>query len=379
MKHIPFFQNLDAVERVAPELEARLPAMLAQQALVNGDQVRALESALRDYTGAAHAVAVGNATDALVIALRAIGVGPGDDVIVPCYSFFASVSSILHVGATPVFVDIERGSYALDATMIAKRVTSRTKAIMPVHLFRRMADMDAVRAVARQHGLAIVEDSAEGIGMRHGGVHAGLLAEIGVLSFFPTKTLGALGDAGMVLTNDAAVAARARCIADNGRDPQGIAQHAGLNSRMDDLQALWLQLQLQHLEADIERRARCVARYDAGLARAGDMVTRPRLVPRSSAQRGVDYVYLIESAHRDALVQHLSAKGIDTEIYYPLPLHLQPACSHLGYRRGDFPVAEAASLRALALPLYPGLSDAAIDTVCDAIAQFADARLGEIA
>ncbi|HET9644168.1 MAG TPA: DegT/DnrJ/EryC1/StrS family aminotransferase [Burkholderiaceae bacterium] len=377
MTSIPFFDNRRAVERVIPGLEAQLPSMLAQSTLVNGEQVRALEAALRDYTAGAHAVAVGNATDALVIALRAIGIGPGDEVIVPCYSFFASVSCILHVGAVPVFVDIEPDTYSLDVSRIEACITSRTRAIMPVHLFRQMADMDAVLAIARRHGLFVIEDSAEGIGMRHNGRHAGLLGHVGVLSFFPTKTLGALGDAGLVLTDDPVIAERARFIADNGRDAQGMAQLPGMNSRMDDLQALYLRLQLEHLEDDIARRARCVALYDDGLAAVGSVIRSPRVARRESAQRVVDYVYLIETEARDALARHLARCDIGTETYYPLPLHLQPACRHLGHCEGDFPVAEAASRRALALPLYPELTDEAIANVCARIHEHVRSRLGE--
>ena len=366
---VPFFDNRRALERIVPALESELPLLMAQPTLVGGAQVRRLEAEICTYTGARFAVATGNATDSLTISLMALGIGPGDEVIVPCYSFFASVSSILHVGATPVFVDIEPDSYALDATLIESRITPRTRAIMPVHLFRQMADMDAVLALARRHGLHVVEDSAEGIGMRHGEVHAGLLGDIGVLSFFPTKTLGALGDAGMILTQDAGLAERAREVADNGRDASGLAQRAGFNSRMDDLQALYLRLQLAHLEADIDVRARCAQRYGQQLASL-PAVRAPSVVHRPTAQRVVDYVYLIESDRRDDLAHHLAQHGVGTETYYPLPLHLQPACAHLGGQPGDFPVAEAASRRALGLPMHADLAEADIDQVCRLIADF---------
>ena len=378
MMKVPFFDNRRTLERIVPALESELPALLAQPALVDGAQVRQLEAEICAYTGARFAVSTGNATDSLIISLMALDVGPGDEVIVPCYSFFASVSSILHVGATPVFVDIEPDSYSLDTALIEQRITARTRALMPVHLFRQMADMDAVLALARRHGLQVVEDSAEGIGMRHGGVHAGLLGDIGVLSFFPTKTLGALGDAGMILTQDAALAERARQIADNGRDASGLAQRAGFNSRMDDLQALYLRLQLPHLEADIRWRAQCAQFYEGRLAPLAG-VQPPRIRQRATSQRVVDYVYLIQTGRRDELERHLAEQGVGTEVYYPMPLHLQPACKHLGGRLGDFPVAEAASRRALGLPMHADLTEADIEQVCRLIIEFNRIHQGQAA
>ena len=378
MMKVPFFDNRRTLERIVPALESELPALLAQPTLVDGAQVRQLEAEIRACTGARFAVSTGNATDSLIISLMALGIGPGDEVIVPCYSFFASVSSILHVGATPVFVDIEPDSYSLDTALIEERITVRTRAIMPVHLFRQMAPMDAVLALARRHGLQVVEDSAEGIGMRHGGVHAGLLGDIGVLSFFPTKTLGALGDAGMILTQDAMLAERARQIADNGRDTSGLAQRAGFNSRMDDLQALYLRLQLPYLESDIRWRAQCAQLYESRLAPLAG-VQPPRIRRRATAQRVVDYVYLIQTGQRDELERHLAEQGVGTEVYYPMPLHLQPACKHLGGRPGDFPVAEAASRRALGLPMHADLTEADIEQVCRLIIEFNRIHQGQAA
>lgn len=368
--NVPFFDTQSTVAALMPALEVEAGLMMQQPTLVNGAQVRRLEQAICDLTGARHAIATGNATDALIIILMAAGIGPGDEVIVPCYSFFASLSCVLHVGATPVFVDIEADSYAIDARAIEARISARTRAIMPVHLFRQMADMSAILALAERHGLLVLEDSAEGIGMRYDGRHAGLLGALGVLSFFPTKTLGALGDAGMILTDDADYAARARQIADNGRDASGIAQRLGFNSRMDDLQALYLRLRLPKLAQEIAWRAHCVARYEAQLSALAPQVTLARVLTRPAPQTSVDYAFLIEAEQRDALASYLAGRGIGTEVYYPRPLHLQPCCRHLGYHAGDFPVAERASQRALGLPLYADLSDAAVMQVCTAIADF---------
>lgn len=367
---VPFFQIKQSFSRALPLLEQGLADLHSQSGWVNDRQVRALEQSLAQYTGATHAIATGNATDSLVICLLALGIGPGDEVIVPCYSFFASVSCVLQVGATPVFVDIEADSYAIDCTRIEACITPRSKAIMPVHLFRQMADMQALTALARRHGLHLVEDSAEAIGMHWNGVHAGLLGDLGVLSFFPTKTLGALGDAGLILTHSDELAQRVRQILDNGRDSHGIAQGHGFNSRMDDLQALWLRARLPQLEADIARRARLCEVYDQGLRPLAGRVKVPVIKPRSVEQRCVDYVYLIEAQDRDQLAAHLAEQGIGTESYYPLPLHLQPVCAPLGYRAGSFPVAERAAALALGLPLYADLSEADAQRVCQAICTF---------
>lgn len=367
---VPFFAMNQSFSSTLPLIEESLDAFVDQASWVNDKQVRLLEQAIEAYTGAPFAIATGNATDSLIISLLALGIGPDDEVIVPCYSFFASLSCVLHVGATPVFVDIEPGSYGLDCAHVEACITPRTKAIMPVHLFRQMVDMQALKAIAQRHRLLLIEDSAEGIGMRWDGEHAGLIGDIGVLSFFPTKTLGALGDAGMILTRDPLLASRARQIMDNGRDAAGLAQRLGYNSRMDDLQALWLRARMLELEPDIARRAVHCALYDKYLEPLTQWVQRPVTLVRNCPQRTVDYVYLIEVPLRDALAAFLAARHIGTEAYYPLPLHLQPVCEHLGYQAGDLPVAERASTRALGLPLYPDLTPAAIGRVCEAIGEF---------
>lgn len=367
---VPFLDNRRLVERTLPALSDELDAMLCQDTWVNGAQVRCFEKAICDYTGARFAIATGNASDSLILALKALDIGPGDEVIVPCYSFFASLSSILHVGATPVFVDIEPYSYSLNVSAVEEKITPRTRALMPVHLFRQMADMQALCEIANRHHLAILEDSAEGIGMREAGIHAGLHGDIGVLSFFPTKTLGALGDAGMIITNHPELAERARRLADNGRDAQGLAQLRGMNSRMDDLQALCLRLRLEILDEDIKRRAQRAAQYEHLLKPLSPTVEAPRIVFRLRKQEVVDYVYLIECDDRDGLAAWLDRNGIDNQTYYPLPLHLQPVCRDFGYRAGDFPHAESSAKRALGLPMFADLSEAAIDHICRTIADF---------
>ncbi|WP_258881660.1 DegT/DnrJ/EryC1/StrS aminotransferase family protein [Paenibacillus sp. sptzw28] len=337
----------------------------------NGPAVKELEAALEIFTGAKHCIAVGNATDALIIMLRAAGIGPGDEVIVPCYSFFATASCVDHVGARPVFSDIDPVTYSLNATDIEAKITKRTKAIMPVHLFTQLADMAAIREIADRHSLMVLEDSAEAISMFCEGKHAGLLGDAGVISFFPTKTLGAIGDGGLVLTNDGHIAAQARRLRIHGQDEHTPYIHhmAGYNSRMDDIQAAVLLVRFGFLQQEIARRAHLAACYDRGLSDLSQVRT-PTIRERADAANSVYYVYLIEAERRDDLAAYLTRQGIGTEIYYPYPLHTQPCFAHLGYRPGDMPHAERAAERAIGLPMYPDLTEDQVDEVCRWIHQF---------
>nr|WP_238598548.1 DegT/DnrJ/EryC1/StrS family aminotransferase [Saccharothrix sp. ALI-22-I] len=344
----------------------------------HGRKVLELESALAAYTGAAHVVGVNSGTDALVLLLRACGLSPGDEVVVPAFSFIASASSVVLAGGRPVFADIEPDGYGLDPGSVAAVAGSRTRFVMPVHLFHHVADLTGLVEVARRLDLTVVEDSAEAIGMRYDGVHAGLLGAGGVLSFFPTKTLGALGDAGAVITNDPDVAETVSALRHHGRFGRtidnfpGIATSTsvvGVNSKMDDVQAAVLLAKLGRLEADIRRRAVLAKRYAEGLADVPGLKL-PSVLPRRRSVRGVFYVYVVEVDRRDELAAHLADSGVGTETYYPLPLHLQPCFEHLGHRPGDFPNAEAACRRTLALPLYPDLPLGDVDHVCDVIRSF---------
>ncbi|MFD5896966.1 DegT/DnrJ/EryC1/StrS family aminotransferase [Streptomyces sp. NPDC060366] len=389
---VPFFTQAESFERLWPRLSAYLDEVCESGTYSNGPKTAELEAALRDYTGARHAIAVGNGTDALVLLLRAAGIGPGDEVIVPAFSFFASASSVALVGAVPVFADVDPLTYNIDPAALEALITPRTKAVMPVHLFCQPADMTAVLAVAERHGLLVLEDSAEGIGMRLNGRHTGLIGAGGVLSFFPTKTLGALGDAGMVLTDDDALAGAVQRLRDHGRPalpppaaasggkpaaaPAARAEYArqgelaGTNSKMDELQAAALLTKLTTLDDDIRRRAVLADAYTRRLRGIPGVRGLPAVVERGEPVDPVFYVYLIETDRRDALVSHLAAAGIGTETYYPLPLHLQPCFAHLGHQEGDFPHAEAASHRTVALPLYPELTLAQLGRVCDAVRSF---------
>ncbi|WP_372452241.1 DegT/DnrJ/EryC1/StrS family aminotransferase [Saccharothrix obliqua] len=342
----------------------------------HGHKVAELERALADYTGARHVVGVNSGTDALVLLLRAAGLRPGDEVVVPAFSFIATASSVVLAGGRPVFADIEPTGYGISPGSVAAVAGPRTRFVMPAHLFWHTADMTALHAVARDRGLTVVEDSAESIGVHHDGVHAGRLGVGGVLSFFPTKTLGALGDAGAVLTDDPDIAEAVGALRHHGRFGRtldhfpGIATATGapgVNSKMDDIQAAVLLAKLGRLDEDIDRRAALAARYTERLAGVPGVRRLPSVRP---GVRGVFYVYVIEVERRDELVAHLAARGIGTETYYPTPLHLQPCFAGHGHRSGDFPNAEAACRRTVALPLYPDLPEAGVDAVCAAVEGF---------
>ncbi|WP_443217733.1 DegT/DnrJ/EryC1/StrS family aminotransferase [Saccharothrix sp. CCNWYY140] len=342
----------------------------------HGGKVAELERALADYTGARHVVGVGSGTDALVLLLRACGLRPGDEVVVPAFSFIATASSVVLAGGRPVFADVEPDGYGLSAASVAAVAGPRTRFVMPVHLFHHPADMAAISAL----GLTVVEDSAEAIGMRHGGTHAGLLGAGGVLSFFPTKTLGAIGDAGAVLTDDPAIAETVGALRHHGRFGHTLDNFpaintttgvVGQNSKMDDLQAAVLLAKLGRLEADVRRRAELAARYTERLTGVPGVRKLPAARP---GVRGVFYVYVVEVDRRDELAAHLAARGVETEVYYPTPLHLQPCFADLGHAPGDFPHAEAACRHALALPLYPDLPITAVDRVCAEITDFLTGR-----
>ncbi|MFE9500389.1 DegT/DnrJ/EryC1/StrS family aminotransferase [Streptomyces collinus] len=373
-----FFDARRSFESEWPDIEKHLDEIFAYGKYSHGHKTLELEKAVRQFTGAAFAVGVNSGTDALILLLRAAGIKSGDEVVVPCYSFFATASAVHHTGATPVFVDIDAASYAMQPDLTRQAVTNATKAIMPVHLFSQMADMGALAEVASDTNVPLIEDSAESIGMFYGGVHAGLHGIGGVLSFFPTKTLGALGDAGMVITNNQLIADRCALMRHHGRmgvtagKISGISNAAalsGTNSKMDEVQAAVLLARLPRLSRAIARRAELVRQFDAQLADI-EQVRTPRIAPRPVSSGPVWYVYLIEAENRDLLASHLAAVGVGTEIYYPRPLHLQPAFAHLGYRYGDFPVAERAAQRVLALPLYPDLTSGQVSHVCDSIREF---------
>lgn len=376
---VPFFTQAETFAALWPEVDRHLAEVFDDGKFSHGVKVAELERALASYTGARHVIGVNSGTDALVLLLCAAGLRAGDEVVVPAFSFVASASSVVLAGGRPVFADIDPLTYSLDPASVERVLTPRCRFLMPVHLFCQLADVARLGELARLHGLTVVEDSAEAIGMRRDGVHAGLFGAGGVLSFFPTKTLGAIGDAGAVLTDDDAIAATADALRHHGRFGRTIADFTtintssgipGFNSKMDDLQAAVLLAKLTRLDADIARRAELADAYGSRLAGLPGVLRLPTVVDRGAKADPVFYVYLVEVEDRDRLAAHLAAHGVETETYYPRPLHLQPCFAELGHRPGDFPHAEAACARTLALPLYPELTLAAVDRVCDLIQDF---------
>jgi UDP-2-acetamido-2-deoxy-ribo-hexuluronate aminotransferase len=373
---IPFFSGARDISANWARYERRLRPVVQRGVFTAGPAVEALERALCEATGAAAVVATGSGTDALILMLSAAGIGPGDEVIVPAYTFFATASAVIHVGAEPVLVDIVPGSYGIDVDRAAEALSPRTRAIMPVHLFTQMCDIARVAAFAQEHELELLEDSAEAIGMWADGRHAGLWGRAGALSFFPTKTLGALGDAGAVLTRDLRMARRIRRLGRHGQAPDREYVHLerGFNSRCDELQAAIVHARLECLKETIEKRAALAAAYDEGLADLAPRVATPWMAPARAPSNPVYYVYLIEADRRDELARFLAGHGVGTEAYYPRPLSAQPALACRRGARWPVPVATAASRRALALPLYPDLAPAAVDRVCELIHDFYRSR-----
>ena len=376
---IPFFDQSESFRRLWPEIEGNCVRVMDDGKFSHGSMVAEFEREMERYTGARHVVGVNSGTDALVLLLRAAGLRPGDEVIVPAYTFVATATAVVHAGGVPVFADIEDHGYGVSPDAVADAVTARTRMVMPVHLFDRLADMEGVGRVARAHGLTVVEDSAEAIGMRLHDTHAGLLGAGGVLSFFPAKTLGAVGDAGALLTDDGAIAETARMLRHHGRSGHTLAAFPGIsnptvvtggNSKMDDLQAAVLLAKLTRLDADIRRRTVLSRRYDDRLRGLPGVRAVPGDAATRSGEERVVYVHLVEVDDRDGLVAHLDAAGIGTEVYYPRPLHLQPCFAHLGYRPGALPRAEAVCRSAVALPLYADLSEERVDRVCDEVERF---------
>ena len=348
---------LDAVTRVCDS-----------QRFIGGPEVEGLERELCQSLGYPHAIGMSSGTDAVLAALMALDVGAGDEVITPTYSFFATAGCVVRVGATPVLVDIDPDTFNIDAGAAVAAITPRTKAIIPVHLFGQCADMAPMVDAARARGIFVIEDAAQAIGCEYRGRPAGTWGEIGCFSFFPSKNLGAFGDAGFVSTTDGALARKLKLIRTHGMDPKYYHHLVGANFRIDALQAAVLRVKLPHLAAWSERRRANAARYRALFAAAGvGEVTLPVEAPERTH---IYNQFVIRVPERDRLRAHLDAAGIGTEVYYPVPFHLQRCFADLGYNAGAFPVAEAAASSSLALPIYPELAHEQQTAVVDAIRAF---------
>ncbi|HUG91300.1 MAG TPA: DegT/DnrJ/EryC1/StrS family aminotransferase [Planctomycetaceae bacterium] len=336
-------------------IDAAVLEVLESQEFILGPKVAACEAAVAEYSGCPYGVGVSSGTDALLIALMAENIGPGDEVITTPYSFFATAGCISRVGATPVFVDIQPDTFNIDPARIEGALTPRTRAILPVHLFGQMADMTAIMDIADRHGLVVIEDAAQAIGAEHAGRRAGSIGHYGCFSFFPAKNLGAAGDAGMVVTNDPDRAERLRVLRSHGSRPKYVHHMIGGNFRLDAIQAAILLVKLRHLEEWTAARQRIARTYDAAFAQAGLPQRGSITVPRATSGRHVFNQYVVRTPDRDELRAALADAQIQTAVYYPAGLHEQACFRDLGYRAGTFPVAEAAARESLALPVFAEL------------------------
>jgi dTDP-4-amino-4,6-dideoxygalactose transaminase len=363
--NVPFLNLTAQYASLKSELGPAVEQTLASGHYVLGPNVAAFEQEIAALTGTRFGIGVNSGSDALTLALRALEIGPGDEVITTPFTYIAPAESIHQMGARIVFADIHPRTFNLDPAEVTRRLTPRTRAIIPVHLFGQAAQLDDFLSLARRGNLAVVEDCAQAIGATYRGQAVGGFGQMGCFSFYPTKNLGADGDGGMVVTNDEGLARKLRMLRVHGIERRYYHDLHGYNSRLDELQAAILRVKLRHLAGWNERRARIAARYTAGLA--GLPVETPTVC---ALNRHVYHVYAILTDKRDELLEHLGQRGVSSIIYYPRPLHLQKVYQELGYREGDFPVAEAVSQRILPLPMYPELTDEQVDYVIRAIREF---------
>ena len=367
---VPLLDLVTQYNTIREEIEPALRAVIERQGFVMGPEIPALEEALAGLMGLKRGIACASGTDALLLPLRALDLAPGDEVIAPAFTFFATAGAIHNAGGRPVFVDIEPGTLNVSATAIEAAITPRTRAIVVVHLFGQMAAIEAIAAIAARHGLAVIEDGAQSVGARrkiNGEWRTpGQLGTVATLSFFPTKNLGAWGDGGMILTDDIPLADRLARLRLHGGAKQYHHDEVGYNTRLDSLQAAVLLVKLRHLMQWNDAR-RANAAYYAEALESIPQVTPPVVDP---ANEHIWHQYTIEAERRDELMAHLKASGIGCAVYYPLPLHLQPCFAELGYRLGDLPVTEAAMHRVLSLPIYSELTQGQLDEVVTRIREF---------
>ena len=373
---VPLLDLKPQYRSLEPQIQLALRRVFESQQFILGEEVAALERELSNFLGGVHAVGVASGTDALLLSLMALEIGDGDEVITTPYSFFATAGAIHRAGARPVFVDIDPETYLLRPELVARAVTVRTRAILPVHLFGQMADLDPLLHLAGKRGLAVIEDAAQAIGATAevGGrrAQAGTAGTFGCFSFFPSKNLGGAGDAGLVTTRDTALAERIRSLRRHGEESTYVHTRVGLNSRLDALQAAVLRVKLPHLDAWNSSREANATRYarlfeESGLLGGDGPLSLPRTRPGA---RHTFHQYVVRARARDELLKALRAAGIGCAVYYPLPLHLQRCFASLRYHQGDFPVAETAAASTLALPIYPDLTEAQQREVVGAVRAF---------
>lgn len=360
---IPFLDLKAQYASIKDEIDAAVLGVLASAQYVLGPEVSQLEEEFAAYCDAKHAVAVNTGTSALHLALLAAGVGPGDEVITVPFTFVATVSAVCYAGALPVFVDVEPVTLTMDPAKLEAAITPRTKAIVPVHLYGQMADMDAIMAIAGRHGIAVIEDACQAHGAEYKGRRAGSIGVSGCFSFYPGKNLGACGEGGIVVTNNDAHAKTMRMLRDWGQDRRYHHLVKGFNYRMDGIQGAILRVKLRHLDAWTAARRAHAVRYSSMLSNLDTVETPVEVAYR----RHVYHIYAVRCRDRDGLHRALEAEGIQSGLHYPIPVHLQKAHEDLGYRAGDFPVSEAAARSVLSLPIYPEMTARQVEQVVAAV------------
>jgi dTDP-4-amino-4,6-dideoxygalactose transaminase len=378
LQPIPILDLKAQYSSIKEEIQVAIERVLDSQQFILGTEVQALEKVLADYCQCKFAFGVSSGTDALLLSLMAIDIKPGDEVITTPYSFFATSGSIVRLGAKPVYVDIDPASFNIQPDHIEPKITSRTKAILPVHLAGQVANMDPIMEIAKQHGLFVIEDACQAIGADYMGKRAGSMGQLGCFSFFPSKNLGGYGDSGMVTCNDDHLADKISLLRNHGQRPKYHNHLVGGNFRMDAIQAAVLRVKFKHLEDWTETRRKHAFTYRQLFAMNGISVPlleigdKKGIVPpiETGFGRHIYHLYMIRTKYRDELSTYLKTQGIGTEIYYPIPLHLQECFSDMGFKPGDFPQSEMAAIETLALPIYPELSEAMLARIVDVIADF---------
>jgi dTDP-4-amino-4,6-dideoxygalactose transaminase len=363
---IPLLDLIAQFKTIEGEVLKAVESVFRRQQFVLGPEVSELEREVARLSNAAYGIGVASGSDALLLALMALNIGPGDEVITSPYTFFATAGSIARLHAIPVFVDIDPKTYNIDPNLVEKKITKRTKAILPVHLFGQCAEMDPLLDIGQKTQIPIIEDAAQAIGATYGEKRAGSMGLLGCLSFFPSKNLGGAGDGGMVLTNDPDLAEKIAVLRVHGSKPKYFHKMVGLNSRLDTLQAAVLLVKLQHLTAWTQKRRENASFYDECFRVSAKIVT-PFIAPSNDS---IYNQYVIRVPDRDRLVDHLKEKGVGVEIYYPVPLHLQECFAYLGYKKRDFPESEKAAAETLALPIYPELTKPQLDYITSTVLSF---------
>ncbi len=367
---VPLLDLKEQNDALRPEIEAALGRVLDTNGFILGAEVAALEDEIAEYCGTKYAVGCASGSDALLLALMALDVGEGDEVITTPYSFFATVSAVTRLGAKPVLVDIDPKTYNLDISQIKDKITEKTKAIQPVHLYGQCAEMDELNEISKKYDVPIVEDAAQAIGAEDGGKRAGAMSEIGCFSFYPSKNLGGMGDGGMMTSDDEAWANKLKALRVHGSEERYYHKYVGLNSRLDGFQGAVLRVKLKYLDAWTDKRQANADNYRRLFENAG--LTEQIILPFERENvRHIYNQYVVRVPHkRDELRAFLTANEIGTDIYYPVPLHLQECFAYLGYRANDFPESEKASQETIALPIFPELSAEQLEFVVEKISEF---------